>query len=79
MTSNTPAMPVYWHDCPIMGPHTRIPQAVILSQDKQYVLGRGYKCFCGAEGGEPILGPGVQLLSNGQYVVDPNTAERVAI
>lgn len=77
---NTPAQPVYWHDCPMLGPHTRVQQAVLVSDDRQYILGYRRVCiFCGTEGGEIDMAPGVTLLPNGQYVVDPTTALRVPI
>lgn len=70
--------PVYFHDCRALGPHTRLPRALLADRSGEYVLCYYHKCpFCSATAGERELAPGVTLNADGSYSVDTTIAERL--
>lgn len=70
--------PVYYHDCPVLGPHTIVTEAVMLSDDKTVVLKRQHKCvFCSYTAGDVRYARGVAPQLDGSYLVDMSIAERV--
>lgn len=70
--------PIYYHDCPALGPHTKVVRATLLNKDNTIVLGYQHKCpFCSATAGEFEPAPGVKLLPDGTYAVDVTKAGRV--
>jgi hypothetical protein len=51
------AKEVFYHDCRVLGPHTRIPRAVFASKDGP-VKAIYHKCpFCSATAGDMITDP----------------------
>lgn len=70
--------PVYYHDCPALGPDTKLPRALKADTEAEYVLGYLHKCpFCGRMAGEYELAPGVTRLPDGSFQVDTTKAERL--
>jgi hypothetical protein len=51
--SNTEAEPIYFHDCPALGPHARLPHAALANKDGSIVYAYQHKCpFCSQTAGE---------------------------
>jgi hypothetical protein len=72
------AEPVYYHDCPALGRHTRVIEATMANKDGTVVLGRQHKCpFCSYCADEFRPTQGVTVLANGKYAVDMSKAERM--
>lgn len=70
--------PVYFHDCPALGPHTRLPRALLADKAGEYVLCYYHKCpFCSATAGEPELAPGVTRNADGTWSVNTAIAEKM--
>lgn len=70
--------PVYFHDCKALGPHTRLPRALLADRSGEYVLCYYHKCpFCSATAGERELATGVTLNDDGSYTVNTEIAERL--
>lgn len=70
--------PVYFHNCPALGPHTKLPRALIADKAGEYVLCYQHKCpFCSQTAGEPELAPGVTRNSDGTWSVDTRIAEKL--
>lgn len=70
--------PVYFHDCPALGPHTRLPRALLADKSGTYVLCYHHKCpMCGATAGEPELAPGVIRNADGSWSVNTAIAEKM--
>lgn len=69
--------PVYFHDCPALGKHTRLPRALLADKEGKYILGYMHKCvFCNATAGEFEIAPGITLIEGG-YTVDETKAEKL--
>ena len=79
MTEILETNPVYFHDCRVLGPHTRLPRALLADKAGEYVLCYYHKCpFCSATAGERELAPGVSINPDGSgYLVDTTIAERL--
>lgn len=72
------ATPVYFHDCPALGAHTRLPRALLADDKGEYVLCYYHKCpFCSATAGEREMAKGVTLNADGSYSVDTKIAEKL--
>lgn len=71
--------PVYYHDCPALGPNTRIPRAVCLDNTSTIVICYRHKCpFCSATAGEIEYAKGVTPNADGiSYSVNIDLAEKV--
>ena len=70
--------PVYYHHCRVLGPDTRVPQAMMADTNKEYILYYQHKCpFCSYVAGEKVLGKGVRENEDGSYSVNINEAERL--
>lgn len=70
--------PVYFHNCPALGPDTRIPRAVRLDKENKVVLMYHHVCpFCSATGGDPEYAAGVTPNPDGSYSVDMSKAQIV--
>lgn len=70
--------PVYFHDCKVLGPHTRLPRALLADDKGEYVLCYYHKCpFCSATAGEREMAKGVTLNADGSYSVDTKIAEKL--
>lgn len=75
MSKPVEATPVYFHDCPVLGPHARVVEATMLSKDGKVLLGHQYKCvFCSYTVGEFRPALGVTVISPGKYSVDMSKA-----
>lgn len=75
---NVTAKPVYYHDCPALGSHTTVPEALMVSKDGTIVLGRQHKCpFCSYTADRLHPASGVTMIAPGKYEVDMSKAERV--
>lgn len=61
------AKPVHYHNCPALGPQTKIIRATMLSKDGSVVLG------C-TTAGDFECAPGVTQLPDGTYTVDMSVA-----
>lgn len=69
--------PVYFHDCRALGPHTRIPRALMADSNNEFILYYQNKCpFCSATGGEREYASGVTPTADG-YDIDITKAERL--
>lgn len=78
MTIELKAEPVYFHDCPALGPHTRMPRAFIADRDAEFVLGYQHKCpFCSKTAGKFVPASGVTVNTDGSYSVDTRIAEKL--
>lgn len=72
------ATPVYYHDCPALGNHTRLPRALMASEGGEYVLFYQHKCpFRSKTGGERVYSKGVTVNPDGSYNVDTSIAEKM--
>lgn len=70
--------PVYYHYCPVLGPDTKIPRALLADKDGEYILCYHHKCvFCNVTAGERELAKGVTLNDDGTYSVDTKIAEKL--
>jgi hypothetical protein len=70
--------PVYYHDCPALGPHTRTPRALIADKETNYVIGYRHKCpFCGATPTDLEPASGITLNNDGTYTVDLSKVEKL--
>lgn len=70
--------PVYFHDCRALGPHTRIPRALLADKAGEYILCYYHKCpFCSATAGEMELAPGVIRNADGSWSVNTAIAEKM--
>lgn len=78
MTEALEPTPVYFHTCPMLGPHTRVPRALLADQNGEYVLGYQHKCpMCRYTAGEFEPASGVTVNDNGSYTVDTSKAEKM--
>lgn len=79
MTEVLEPTPVYFHNCPALGPQTRVPRALLADGNGEYILCYQHKCpMCGYKAGEPELAKGVTLNPNGTgYLVDTTIAEKM--
>lgn len=79
MTDAIIPTPVYFHDCRVLGPHTKLPRALLADSSGEFVLCYYHKCpFCSATAGERELALGVTLNPEGTgYLVDTTIAERL--
>lgn len=69
------ATPVHYHDCPALGPQTKIIRALRADADGEFVLGWQLKCpFCSTTAGPFELAPGVTINAGGGYCVDTTVA-----
>lgn len=76
MSQTIEPTPVYFHDCPALGAHTRLPRALLADREGKYILCYHHKCpMCRATAGEPELARGVTLNPDGSYSVDTSIAE----
>jgi hypothetical protein len=67
----------YLHNCPVIGPETRLPFSTTLDSNNEFVLFRQRKCpFCSQAAGEPEYARGVSPRENG-YAIDMSIVERV--
>ena len=72
------ATPVYFHDCRVLGPHTRLPRALLADDKGEYVLCYYHKCpFCSATAGEKEYAKGVTPSPEGGYYIDTRIAEKL--
>lgn len=70
--------PVYFHDCPALGPHTRLPRGLIADKQANYVICYQHKCpFCSATAGEREPAPGITFIDEDTYTVDLTKVERL--
>lgn len=76
MTKTQKAEPVYYHDCPMFGPHTRVMRALLADKNGEYVLYYQHKCLCGYVAGEREYAKGVTNTPDG-YLVDTSIAEKM--
>lgn len=77
-TAKVKAETVYYHNCPALGPNTKLPRALLADRDAKYVLCYHNKCpFCRATAGERELAPGVKLNADGSYSVNTAIAEKL--
>jgi hypothetical protein len=75
MTIEAKATPVYYHDCPALGKHTRVIEATSISKDNTVILGHQHKCpFCSHTADEFRPAPGVTVNPDGKYSVDMTKA-----
>jgi hypothetical protein len=78
MTQHVEATPVYYHDCPALGPQTKIIRATLADSKGEVILGYQHKCpFCLQTAGEWEPAPGVTILPEGGYSVDMSKAIRM--
>ena len=68
------ATPVFFHDCPMFGPHTRTIHTYMLSTDGKVQLGSQLKCLCGHTDGPFEPAPGVTVIGPHKYSVDMSKA-----
>ena len=70
--------PVHFHDCPALGPNTRLPRALLANRNGEDVLGYHHKCpMWGQTAGEFEPGPGITVNLDGSYTVDTRLAEKL--
>lgn len=73
----TEVKPIFFHDCPALGNHTRLPRAFMSDSSKKYVLYYQHKCpFCSQTAGEKVLAKGVTETQDG-YSIDTSKAEKL--
>jgi len=78
MTQTSEATPVYYHNCRVLGPETRLPRALMADGNNEYVLYYQHKCpFCSMTGGEREYARGVTPDPKGGYFVDTKIAEKL--
>ena len=69
--------PVYFHNCKVLGPETRLPRALMSDSSNTYILYYQHKCpFCNQTGGEKVLADGVTETATG-YSIDTTKAEKL--
>lgn len=69
--------PVYFHNCPALGPGTRVPRALLTDKTNNYILYYHHKCvFCNYVAGEKEMAPGVIETATG-YSIDPDKVEKL--
>lgn len=69
------ATPVYYHECPALGPNARVIEATLMNKEATVVLGYQYKCpFCSYTATDFKAAPGVTPLGEGKYSVDMSQA-----
>lgn len=69
---------VHFHNCPVLGPHTRVPMALVADKTREYVLYYQHKCpFCSQTAGEPDFAAGVTQNNDGSFSVDTKIAEKL--
>jgi len=68
--------PVYFHNCPMFGPNTRVPRALLADKTGNYILYYQHKCLCGYIAGEKEMAPGVTETADG-YRIDPDKVEKL--
>ena len=77
MSQTSEPNPVYFHDCPALGPHVRVPRALLTDNTNTYVLCYHHKCvFCSYTAGEREMAKGVTETATG-YRIDPSIAEKL--
>lgn len=70
--------PVYYHNCRVLGPNTKIIKALLADKDGEYVLCYYHKCpFCSAMAGDREMAKGVTLNADGSYSVNTLIAEKL--
>lgn len=70
--------PVYFHNCPALGPQTRVPRALLADRNGEYVLCYQHKCpMCGYTAGNAELAPGVKQNPDGSWSVNTAIAEKM--
>ena len=78
MSETLETKPVYFHDCPALGPNARVPRALLADKTGTYVLAYQHKCpLCGCTAGEMELGVGVTYNLDGTCTVDITKAEKL--
>lgn len=78
MSETLKTTPVYYHNCPALGPQTKIIRAVLADSKGEVILGYQHKCpFCSQTAGEWEPAPGVTVLAEGGYSVDMSKAIRM--
>lgn len=78
MTEVLEPTPVYFHDCRALGPHTRVPRALLADRNGEYILCYQHKCpMCSYTAGEPELAPGVTRNLDGSWSVNTAIAEKL--
>lgn len=78
MSETLETRPVYFHDCPALGSHTRLPRALMADSDGEYIMYYHHKCpFCSATAGEKEYAKGVTPRPDGSYSVDTRIAEKL--
>lgn len=74
-----PVKHVHYHDCPALGPHTKVIRALTLDRAREVVLYFQHKCpFCSYVAGDREYGSGVTPRPDGSFSVDMSKAERVS-
>jgi len=69
------ATPVYFHDCRVLGPHTRLIRALV--ENGGYIIYYQHKCpFCSQTSGEKELATGITETETG-YFIDTRIAEKL--
>lgn len=77
MSETSETNPVYFHDCRVLGPHTRLPRALMADKMGNYILYYHHKCpFCNATSGEKEMAPGVTETQDG-YRIDATKVEKL--
>ena len=76
--TNTPAEYVHYHDCPALGPNTKVVRSMRADKSGEVVLYYQLKCpFCSYTAGDRELAPGVVENEDGTFSVDMVQAERL--
>lgn len=68
--------PVYHHDCPIFGPHIRVPRTLVTDKSGNYILYYQHKCLCNYVVDDKEMAPGVTETADG-YRIDPEKVEKL--
>lgn len=77
MTETLETRPVYYHNCPALGPNTKLPRALMADKEGKYILYYQHKCpFCSQTAGEKVLANGVTETVDG-YLIDEKKAEKM--
>lgn len=68
----------YFHDCPALGPHVKLPRALVADASGEYVLYFQHKCpFCSQVSGDREYAKGVTVNPIGGYDIDTSIAEKL--
>lgn len=64
------------HNCPVFGPNTYTPRALLADKNEHYVIYWHRKCvMCNFTSGQKEPGKGITLNNDGTYTVDKTKVE----